>query len=169
MMRKVTGPLCLGLLCLLAVPAQAAEVAVLDWREALLSSDAAQRSMSELESRIGSQQQQAQSLGEELQQLQQRLQQDGAVMSDSERQSLMQEGQQKEQQFVELRQQVMQAQQQAEQAFLEESEPKLEQAVDEVISRHNIDILVDPHGILHSNQDLPNLTGEVTQILNSLN
>ena len=168
-MRKVMGVLSLGLLGLFASVAQAAEVAVVDWRQALMETRSAQQSMSQLESQIGSQQQQAQALGQELQQLQERLQQDGAVMSDSERQALMQEGQQKEQQFVELRQQIMQAQQQAEQAFLQDAEPKLERAVDELMTRHGIDVLMDINGIINTNQDLMNLTDEVTQILDSMN
>nr|WP_163501013.1 OmpH family outer membrane protein [Halomonas socia] len=168
-MRKVMGVISLGLLGLFASAAQAAEVAVVDWRQALMETRAAQQSMSQLESQIGNQQQQAQSLGQELQQLQERLQQDGAVMSDSERQSLMQEGQQKEQQFVELRQQIMEAQQQAEQTFLQDAEPKLERAVDEIMARHGIDVLMDINGIINTNQDLMNLTDEVTEILDSMN
>lgn len=168
-MRKVIGVMTLGLLGLFASVAQAAEVAVLDWRQALLDTRAAQQSMSQLESQIGSQQQQVQSLGEELERLHQRLQQDGAVMSDSERQSLMQEGQQKEQQFFGLREQVMQAQQQAEQTFLQEAEPKLERAVEEIMTRHAIDVLVDVHGVINTRQDLLNITDEVTQILDSMN
>ncbi|MGL6251999.1 MAG: OmpH family outer membrane protein, partial [Billgrantia desiderata] len=37
------------------------------------------------------------------------------------------------------------------------------------ISRHNVQVLVEPQGVLHSERDLPNLTGEVIEILNSLN
>ncbi|SDM09824.1 periplasmic chaperone for outer membrane proteins Skp [Franzmannia pantelleriensis] len=168
-MRKTMSVMFIGLLGLFASVAQATEVAVVDWRQALMETRAAQQSMSQLESQIGSQQQQAQSLGQELERLQERLQQDGAVMSDSERQSLMQEGQQKERQFVELRQQIMQAQQQAEQAFLQDAEPKLERAVDEVMARHGIDVLMDINGIINTNQDLMNLTDEVTEILDSMN
>ncbi|QJR00283.1 OmpH family outer membrane protein [Halomonas sp. PGE1] len=159
-MRRLTAALSLLLLAALALPAQAAEVAVLDWRRALMQTDAAQRSMSELESRIGSQQRQAQALDQELSQLQQRA----SSLSDSERQ----EANRKASELNRLVGEIMQAQQEAEQRFLSDAESRLEQAVEQVIARHGIDVLVEPQGVLHANQDLPDLTGEVTQILNSL-
>ncbi|SDJ18926.1 OmpH family outer membrane protein [Billgrantia gudaonensis] len=169
-MRKFIAVFWLGLLSALAVSTQvqAAEVALLDWRTALMESDAAQRSMGDLESRIGGQQQEAESLGQELQQMQQRLQQEGDSLPESERQALVQEFQQKGSRFEQLRGEIMQAQQEAEQAFLSEAEPKLEQAVDQVITRHSVEVLVEPQGVLHSDVDLPDLTSEVTEILNTL-
>ncbi|MBZ0330183.1 OmpH family outer membrane protein [Halomonas sp. ANAO-440] len=166
-MRKLSAILCIGLFSALALPTHAAEVAVLDWRQALLSSDAAQRSMEQLESRLRGQQQEAQALGEELQGLQQRLQ--GGSFSDAERQTMMQEFQQKGGRFEQLRQQIIEEQMRSEQEFLQQSESKLEQAVEQVISRHGIQVLVDPQGVVHSEVELPNLTREVTDILNSLN
>ncbi|MBA2778131.1 OmpH family outer membrane protein [Billgrantia kenyensis] len=168
-MRKLTVLLCLGLFAALATPAYSAEVAVLDWRGALLSSDSAQRSMQELENRLSGQQQEAESLGQELSRLQQRLQQEGGNLPDAERQALIQEFQQKGSRFEQLRGQIMEAQMRAEQEFLQQAEPKLEQAVEQVISRHGIQVLVEPQGVLHSERDLPNVTGEVLEILNSLN
>ncbi|MCE8011071.1 OmpH family outer membrane protein [Billgrantia desiderata] len=168
-MRKLTLFLCMGLFAALSAPAYSTEVAVLDWRGALLSSDAAQRSMQQLESRLAGQQQEAQSLGQELSQLQQRLQQEGDSLPDDQRRSLIQEFQQKGSRFEQLRQQIMEEQMRAEQNFLQEAEPKLERAVEQVISRHNVQVLVEPQGVLHSERDLPNLTGEVIEILNSLN
>jgi outer membrane protein len=159
-MRRLTAALSLVLLAAMTLPAQAAEVAVLDWRQALMQTDAAQRSLSELEGRIGSQQQQARSLEQELSQLQQRAD----SLSDSERQ----EANRKVTELNRLAGEIMQAQQEAEQRFLQEAEARLEQAVEQVIARHGIDVLVEPQGVLHANQDLPDLTGEVTQILNSL-
>ncbi|MDN3521355.1 OmpH family outer membrane protein [Halomonas ramblicola] len=166
-MPRLTAVLAL-LLTTLALPALADDVATLDWRRALMETDAAQSSMSELENRIGSQQQQAQSLGQELQQMQQRLQQEGEGMSESERQAAIQEFQQKGAEFERLRGEIMQAQQQSEQQFLERAEPRLEQAVDQVVARHSIQVLVDPQGVLHAEGELQDVTEEVTEILNTL-
>ncbi|GAB2730198.1 OmpH family outer membrane protein [Halomonas garicola] len=165
-MRKLIAAVTL---CVMAAPAYAAEVAVLDWRAALMNTDSAQSSLSRLESDVGSQQSQAKRLGDELKRLQQRLQDEGDVMSDAERQRLIEELQQKGSRFESLRREVMTAQQRSEKQFLEQAEPTLEQAVDRVIERHGIDILVEPQGVLHSSMDLPNLTDEVTQEFNSLN
>ncbi|MFC2992245.1 MULTISPECIES: OmpH family outer membrane protein [Halomonas] len=159
-MRRLTAALSLILLAALALPAQAADVAMLDWRRALMQTDAAQRSMSELEGRIGSQQRQAQALDQELSQLQQRA----GSLSDSERQ----EANRKASELNRLVSDIMQTQQEAEQRFLSDAESRLEQAVEQVIARHGIDVLVEPQGVLHASQDLPDLTGEVTQILNTL-
>ncbi|PRY70856.1 OmpH family outer membrane protein [Halomonas ventosae] len=166
-MRKLSAVLCLGLLAAVTLPAQAEEVAVLDWRAALMETDAAQRSMNELRNRLAGQQQEAESLGQELQQMQQRLQQ-GESMTETERRTAMQEFQRKGQRFEQLRQEIGQARQQSEQQFLQQAEPKLDQAVQQVIDRHGVEVLVDPNGVLHSERELQNLTGEVTEILNTL-
>ncbi|GAB2780630.1 OmpH family outer membrane protein [Halomonas shantousis] len=167
-MRKLTGALCLGLLGVLSLPAQAADVAVLDWRQALLQSDAAKRSMNELQNQTGSQQQQAQSLGQEIQQLQQRMQKDGAVMSESERSNLQQQIRDKGRQFQQLRTQVQRAQQEKEQTFLKSAKPKLDKAIERVVAEHGVQVLVDRDAVVYSKEGL-DLTEEVTQIFNSLN
>jgi len=106
MMRKLTAAVCL--FGAMALPAYAAEVAVLDWRAALMNTQSAQSSLSQLEGQIGSQQREAEALGGELQQLQTRLQQEGETMSQSERESLIAELQQKGGRFEQLRREVLQ-------------------------------------------------------------
>jgi len=167
-MRKVIGALGLGLLSIVSLPVMATEVGVLDWREALMSSDSAQASMNQLKNRISSQQQQAQSLSEELQQLQQRLQKDGDVMSESERNSVTQQLRQKGGQFQQLRGQISQAQQEAEQQYLKSAKPKLDQAIQKVVSEHDLDMVIDRDAVVYSEDSL-DITSEVTQIFNSLN
>ncbi|SRR5690554_2282868 len=159
-MRRLTAALSLALLVLLALPAQAADVAMLDWRRALLETDAAQRSMSDLEGQVGSQQRQAQSLEQELGQLQQRAD----SLSDSERQ----EANRKVGELNQLMGEIMQARQQAEQQFLQRAEPHLERAVEQLITRHSVKVLVEPMGVLHSDEQLQDLTAELTQILNTM-
>lgn len=163
-MRKLTGTLCL--LGILSVPAHAADVAVLDWREALMNSEAAQRSLNELRNQTSSQRQQAEALGQELQQLQQRLQQNGDVMSDAERSRAQQELRQKGSQFQQARGQLQQLQQQKEQQFLKTAKPELDRAIEQVVSRHNVQVLIDRDAVVYT-QDSLDLTEEVTQILNS--
>ncbi|MFO7648245.1 MULTISPECIES: OmpH family outer membrane protein [Halomonas] len=159
-MRRLTALLSLVLLAVLALPAQADDVAMLDWRRALLETDAAQRSMSELEGQVGSQQQQAQALEQELSQLQQRAD----SLSDSERQ----EANRKVTELNRLAGEIMQAQQRSEQQFLQRAEPHLDRAVEQLITRHSVKVLVEPQGVLHSEQQLQDLTSELTQILNTM-
>ncbi|MCK0745405.1 OmpH family outer membrane protein [Chromohalobacter nigrandesensis] len=167
-MRKLTGALCLGVMSVLSMPAMANEVGVIDWRQALLDSDAAQRSMNELKNQIGDKKQRAESLSEELQQLQQQLQQDGAVMSDSDRSSAQQELREKGSEFQQLRQQIQRMQQEKEQSFMQSAKPKLDRAVEQVVEEHDLDLVVDRDAVVYSEDSL-DVTEEVTRIFNSLN
>ncbi|MCK0713436.1 OmpH family outer membrane protein [Chromohalobacter sarecensis] len=167
-MRKLTGALCLGVMSVLSMPAMANEVGVIDWRQALLDSDAAQRSMNELKNQIGDKKQRAESLSQELQQLQQKLQQDGAVMSDSERTNAQQELRTKGSEFQQLRQQIQRMQQEKEQSFMQSAKPKLDRAVEQVVERHDLDLVVDRDAVVYSEDSL-DVTEEVTRIFNSLN
>ncbi|MFG6159067.1 OmpH family outer membrane protein [Halomonas sp. 1390] len=167
-MRKLTAALCLGLLVATIAPAQAAEVAVLDWRAALMETDAAERTMNDLRARLAGQQQEAKALGEELQGMQQRLQGGRESMTETERRTTLQAFREKGRRFEQLRREIGQARREAEQGFLEEAEPKLDQVVRQVIDRHGVAVLVEPNGVLHAEQDLPDLTGEVTERLNAL-
>ncbi|WP_299256384.1 OmpH family outer membrane protein [uncultured Kushneria sp.] len=148
--------------------AQANEVAVLDWQQALLETVSAQQSMNQLKNQLGSQQQQVKALGEEVQKLQQRLQSNGDVMSDSERQNVMQQLRQKGGQFQQQRGQLEQKRAQQEQAFLKQARPKLDRAIEQVVKRHNVDVLVDRNSVIYAGDTL-DLTQEVTKTFNSLN
>jgi len=164
-MRKLTGALCL-LGALAAAPAYATDIVVLDWRAALMQSDAAQQSMNELRNQTSEQRQQAKSLSEELQKLQQRLQKDGAVMSDAERKKLQQELRQKGGRFQQLRAQLQQVQQKKQQAFLKSAKPRLDQAIQQAADRHGADLVIDRDAVVHMNDGL-DITQEVTKILNA--
>ncbi|MFC0336532.1 periplasmic chaperone for outer membrane proteins Skp [Kushneria avicenniae] len=157
-----------GALGTTAGAAQANEVAVLDWQQALLDTTSAQQSMNQLKNQLGNQPQQIKALGEEVQKLQQRLQSDGDVMSDSERQNVMQQLRQKGGQFQQQRGQLEQKRAQQEQAFLKQARPKLDRAIEQVVKRHNVDVLVDRNSVIYAGDAL-DLTQEVTQTFNSLN
>lgn len=167
-MRKLIAALIVTASTTVMLPAMAAEVAVLDWRAALMNTESAQASLDDLENQIGDKQREAEALGGELQELQRRLQEDAEMLPESQREDLISEFEQKGNRFESLRQEVVQAQQRSEQAFLQRAEGRLEQAVDQVITRHEIEVLVEPQGVLHSSRDLPNLTEEVTEAFNAL-
>lgn len=170
-MRKLTVALCLtGLLGSVGVAAQAQadDVAVLDWQQALLNTSSAQRSMNQLKNQLGSQQQQVKALGEQVQGLQEKLQKNGDVMSDSERQNLIQQLRQKGGQFQEQRASLEKTRSQKEQAFLKQAKPKLDKAIQQVVSKHNVKVLVDRNSVIFA-QDSLDLTQEVTNAFNSQN
>lgn len=162
-MRKLTAVFCLSLLGTIAQPLMAAEVATLDWRKALLDTTTAQSSMNQFRNQVSASQQEIERIGPELESMQQRF--ENSQPSEAQ----VQEFQQKAQRFEQLRVEILQAREQAEQRFLQDAEPKMDKAVQQIISRHGIDVLVDPQGVLHSKQQLADYTDEVTQILNTLN
>ncbi|WP_069383248.1 OmpH family outer membrane protein [Halomonas caseinilytica] len=164
-MRKLTAALCLGAMGIFgSLQVQAADVAMLDWQKALLETDAAQRTMNQFRNGIHAKQQEAESLGQSLQAMQQKFQ-DGGQPSPEEQQAFRDKGQR----FEQLRQEILQARQEAEQRFMEDAKPKLDRAIQQVIDRHDVQVLVAPQGVVHAEGDLPDLTGEVTELLNSLN
>lgn len=162
-MRKLTAVICLGLLGAIAQPVMAVEVATLDWRKALMDTSAARQSTNQFRNQISGSQQEVERLGSELESMQQRFQNTQPGEAD------IQEFQRKAQRFDELRIEILEARQQAEERFLQSAESKMNQAVQQVIDRHGIDVLVDTEGVLSSNQQLPDMTTEVTQIIESLN
>lgn len=162
-MRKLTAVICLGLLSAIAQPVMAAEVATLDWRKALMDTSAARQSTNQFRNQISGSQQEVETLGSELESMQQRFQNSQPSEAD------IQEFQRKAERFDQLRVEILETRQQAEERFLQSAESKMNQAVQQVIDRHGIDVLVDSEGVLNSNQQLPDMTTEVTQIIESLN
>ncbi|ERL49779.1 OmpH family outer membrane protein [Halomonas huangheensis] len=166
-LKSFTSTLLALVLSLASSAVLAEDVALLDWRKALLDTDAAQRDMDELRAGIAAQQQEAQALGGELERLSSRLANEGEDLDDAEGRALVKELQQKGQRFDQLRLEIAEARQESEQRFLDRFEAAMDQSVNEVIARHQVKVLVDPNGVLYSSDDLPDLTAEVTEILNA--
>lgn len=166
-MRKPMLTLALGL-AVYAGTALANETAVLDWRQALLETNEAQQSVNQMKNQLGSQQQQVRALGEEVQRLQSRLQGQGDAMSDEARENLIAELRQKGGQYQQQREQLERTRAEREQAFLEQARPKLDRAIEQVVERHGVDVLVDRQSVIYADDSL-DLTREVTDTFNSLN
>lgn len=162
-MRKLTAVVCLGLLGAVAQPVMSADVATLDWRKALMDTSAAKQSTNMFRNQVSASQQEVETLGNELESMQQRFQ--NSQPSDAD----VQEFQRKAERFDQLRIEILEARQAAEESFLEDAEGKMNKAVQQVVERRGIDVLVDSEGVLNSNQQLPDVTAEVTQIIESLN
>lgn len=149
-----------------AMAAQAADVAVVDWQQALLDTSAAKQSMNQLKNKLGSRPQQLQSMGQELQQMQQRLQRDGATMSEAARNQLIQQLQTKGTEFQKVRAQLEDERQGQEEQFLRSARPRLDAAIKQVVQRHGVKVLVDRTGVIYADDAL-DLTSEVTQAYNT--
>ncbi|MBY5967640.1 OmpH family outer membrane protein [Halomonas denitrificans] len=140
--------------------AQASGVAVLDWQQALLDTRMAQGAMQSLQQQVGPWQQEAEVLRLELEGLADELAQQGQQPNPAS----VQEFQQKGQRFDRLRRDILNARQETEQRLISRLEGRVDEAVAQVIDRHDVDVLVTPDGVLHSSRDLPDLTAEVTRL-----
>ncbi|MAR74528.1 MULTISPECIES: OmpH family outer membrane protein [unclassified Halomonas] len=145
------------------VSASASQVAVLDWRRAVLDTEAARSAMQSLQEQVAPWQHEAETLRLELE----ALADDLAAAEGQPSPSRVQEFQRKGQRFDRLRRDILEARQEAEQRLISRLEGRVDQAVAQVIERHEVEVLVTPDGVLHSGRDLPDLTAEVTRLLNT--
>jgi len=140
-------------------------IAVLDLQEALMSTDKISRAFEEIDQQLSSEEGRIRQLAEEGRSLQQRLQRDGDVMSETERTRLTQEMQQKVQEYQQRGNQLQQRQQQLRQEVVNDNRPQLEAVVNQLLEEHNIDILLDRQGV-HFAKPQFDLTAEVAEKLN---
>ncbi len=122
-------------------------IAVLDLQEALLATDKVSRAFEQIDEQLRSDESRIRQLAEEGRSLQQRLQRDADIMSDSERTRLTQEMQQKVQEYQQRGSQLQQRQQQMRQQVVNDQRPQLESIVNELLEEHNIDILLDRQAV----------------------
>ncbi|WP_177203550.1 OmpH family outer membrane protein [Marinospirillum celere] len=154
-------------LSLPAFSATAQRIAVLDLQEAMMSTDKISRAFEEIDRQLSSEESRIRQLAEEGRSLQQRLQRDGDVMSESERTRLTQEMQQKVQEYQQRGNQLQQRQQQMRQQVVNDNRPQLERVVNELLEEHNIDILLDRQAV-HFAKPQFDLTPVVADKLNEL-
>lgn len=143
----------------------AQRIAVLDLQEALLSTDKISNAFEKIDQQLSDEEGRISQLAEEGRSLQQRLQRDGDIMSESERTRLTQEMQQKVQEYQQLGSQLQQRQQQLRQQVVSENRPALEAIVNDLLEEHDIDILLDRQGV-HFAKPQFDLTPLVAEKLN---
>ncbi|MCK7544482.1 OmpH family outer membrane protein [Marinobacter bryozoorum] len=140
-------------------------IGVVDLRQALFSSDDAQVFSDQLEEEFSGTEAQVREAQQEARQLQERLQKDGAMMNESERQQLTAEFQQKAQAFARQKQQLDQTLNSRKQAFLEEARPEVDAAVKALMEEHGLDIILPSEAVVSVKPEL-NLTDELLEKLN---
>ena len=158
----------LAALTVLAVPGQAQtpmKVAVLDMATALFSSDIAMQVELELREETAEDEQKVNSLREEATTLQQRLQQDAAVMSEAEKRKIAEQIQEIGVQYQFLVQKIQNLLQERRQAFQQTYAQNLLLAITAVVEEENYDIVFRAEGVLHYT-DAYDITARVTEKLN---
>ncbi len=167
LIRRVPGAVTLTAIMMLAAGAATAEtrVGVVDLRQALFSSDDAKTFSDQLESDFADSEQEVRKAQEEARDLQERLQKDGAMMNEQEREKLTREFQRKAQEFSSRKQQLDQTIASRKQAFLENARPEVDAAVQALVEEHDLDLILPSEAVVYVKPDL-NLTDQLLEKLN---
>ncbi|WP_413774431.1 MULTISPECIES: OmpH family outer membrane protein [Marinobacter] len=150
----------------MAMPALAeTRIGVVDLRQALFSSDDARAFSDQLEQEFSGTEAQVREAQQEARRLQERLQKDGAMMNESERQQLTAEFQQKAEAFTRQKQQLDQTLNSRKQAFLDQARPEVDAAVKALMEEHDLDIILPSEAVVSVKPEL-NLTEQLLEKLN---
>lgn len=151
---------------LIMTPAAAdTRIGVVDLRQALFSSDDARAFGEQLEDEFSDTEAEVRAAQDEARRLQERLQGDGAMMNESEREKLRAEFQQKAEAFNRKKQQLDQTLNSRKQAFLEDARPQVDAAIKELMEEHDLDLILPSEAVVSVKPEL-NLTEQLLEKLN---
>ena len=123
--------------------AQDAKIGIINLEQALFNSEAALGVQEELRAEFSSDEQRAQTLQEELIALQEKFQQDEAIMSESEVRQLNADAQEKQLQLQLISERVQQALQEKNQQFIESMRQTLTDAITDVVAEGGYDLILN--------------------------
>lgn len=141
-------------------------IGVVDLRQALFSSNDAKSFSEQLQQDFSGDEARVREAQEEARKLRDRLQKDGAMMNESERQELTGQFQQKVQEFNTMKQRLDQAVAQRKQAFVENERPEMDAAVQELMEEHDLDLILPSDAVVYVNPEM-NLTDQLLEKLNN--
>ncbi len=141
------------------------KIAVLNMAEALLNSDVAKGIEQELQAETKEDQDKLRNLATQGQQLQERLQKDGEVMSEAEQRRVVGEIQEIQNQYQFLLQKIQTLSNERRQQFQQTYAPNLVQAISEVVEEEGFDLVIRGEAALYYDNTL-DITARVTEKLN---
>lgn len=144
------------------------KIGLVDMRAALFSSDAAKEFTENMVNKYKQQDMEVRAVGEEGQKLEMRLKNDAAIMSDNERNKLASDLEAKIQEYKYLKSKLDKALAEKRQEFLNDSKPKVDQAINELVKEEKLDLLMPREAALYANQSM-DLTEKFIKKLNKLN
>ncbi len=166
-MKQCTTIVLAALLSATAFMANAEQkIAVVDIRTALLSTKSAKAFGNTLKKDFQDEEQRLREVGEAAQKLQDRLKKDAAILSDVERSQLNSELEGKAQEFNFLKNKYQSAIAKREELFLQESKPKVDEAIKKIAEKENIDLILPSKLVVHANADIE-ITAKLIEALNS--
>ncbi|WP_417545962.1 OmpH family outer membrane protein [Marinobacter sp.] len=150
----------------LAMPAVAeSRIGVVDLRQALFSSEDAKTFSESLQKDFAGDEEKVRETQEAARKLKERLEKDGAMMNESERNKLAGEFQEKVKEFNFLKQRLDSTVNQRKQAFLEEARPEVDAAVKELLEEHDLDLILPSEAVVYVKPEM-NLTPQLLDKLN---
>jgi len=166
---KLAIPLLVGVLMsglTVSAFAQAPQkVAVLDMSAALFNSDKAKAVDEQLKSETSDDEQKIRNLADEGRALQEKMQKDGAVMSDADKRKIEEQLQEINVQYQYLVQKIQKLLEDRRQQFQQTYAPNLIQAITAVVEEENYDMVLRAEAVLHYTGAF-DITAKVTEKLN---
>ncbi len=141
------------------------KVAVIDVQAAILGSDHAKERIAELKKQYAPDQKEIKDLGVEIQKLQVKIEQDAAVMSESEKKNLAKQIEDKAVDYQFLAQKLQKAQNVSQQELMAELSPKLQKAIETIIAQGTYTVILERKSAIYVSPDY-DITRKVTEQLN---
>lgn len=165
-MKRTLTTAAAALMLAASIPASAEErIGVVNLREAVFSSDAGADFDDVMQGQLKDEQQAIRQLESEAKEMQGRLESDGSMMNESEREDLQAEFEQKAQEYQQRRARFQQAVNQRQQQYLQQSRPTVDAAMETLVEEHDVDIIIPAEAVIYAKPDL-DLTDEMIELLN---
>ncbi len=154
------------LAALMATTTVAAEtrIGVVDLRQALFSSKDAKAFSEQMQRDFSAEEAQVREAQAAARKMQERLEKDGAMMNESERNKMTAEFQEKVKEFNFLKQRLDSTVANRKQQFLEDARPEVDAAVKELLDEHDLDLILPSEAVVYVKPDM-NLTDELLEKL----
>ncbi|MFP3979078.1 OmpH family outer membrane protein [uncultured Marinobacter sp.] len=150
----------------IALPAVAeTRIGVVDLRQALFSSNDAKSFSEAMQRDFAGDEEKVRETQEAARKLKERLEKDGAMMNESERNKLAGEFQERVKEFNFLKQRLDTTVNQRKQAFLEEARPEVDAAVKELLEENDLDLILPSEAVVYVKPEM-NLTPQLLEKLN---
>lgn len=159
-------PIIAALVALLASAPVVAEtkIGVVDLRQALFSSKQAQAFSAKLQQDFSGEEEKVRETQEAARELKERLEQDGAMMNESERNKLAAQFQEKVKEFNFLKQKLDSTVASRKQTFLEDARPQVDAAVQELVDEFDLDMILPSEAVVYVQPEM-NLTSKLLEKL----
>lgn len=167
---NVTKSLSLALLLTFLSGTAIAEIKIglIDMRAALFSSKAAQSFSDKMVAEFKQQDLEVRAVSESAQKLEMRLQNDAAIMSDSERAKLSADLEEKVQEFRYLKTKLDKALAEKRQEFLEMSRPNMDAVIDKLVKKEGLSLILPREAALYATEGM-DYTKQVIEMLDAMN